>query len=279
MKLLSAAVACLGLLALFEGWRDTDPATVLLGGTALMCAVTTFRARAVSAFLKIFVGIFSAETIVLGVAVLAGRTGLWPAQYSEYLPPEWLPPAMAIFSMLVYAIARVGTVAQIMRIADPYFETNEISEARVWPFRPFAALERRIAMTMIVLLVLLNQALVGVVVRLNFFVRDWFNSIQNHNSATFWHQLLFVFVPWAAIYVAIKIIEFFTRSMLVIRWRLWLTNHFVSRWLSGHNHYRISLVAGQADNPDQRIAEDVHRFINGGSDGSSVGYGLYDFSV
>jgi len=53
----------------------------------------------------------------------------------------------------------------------------------------------------------------------------------------------------------------------------------LSRWLARHNHYRISLVAGQTDNPDQRIAEDVYRFINGGSDGSLTAYGLYDFSV
>jgi vitamin B12/bleomycin/antimicrobial peptide transport system ATP-binding/permease protein len=56
-------------------------------------------------------------------------------------------------------------------------------------------------------------------------------------------------------------------------WRRWLTDHFVSRWLARHNHYRISLVAGQTDNPDQRIAEDVYRFINGGSDGSTTAYG------
>ena len=68
-------------------------------------------------------------------------------------------------------------------------------------------------------------------------------------------------------------VEFFTQSMLVIRWRRWLTDHFVSRWLADHNHYRISLVAGQTDNPDQRIAEDVYRFINGGSDGSSQAFG------
>jgi vitamin B12/bleomycin/antimicrobial peptide transport system ATP-binding/permease protein len=67
--------------------------------------------------------------------------------------------------------------------------------------------------------------------------------------------------------------------MLVIRWRTWLTEHFVSRWLASHNHYRISLVSGRTDNPDQRISEDIFRFINGGSDGANAAYGLYDFSI
>jgi vitamin B12/bleomycin/antimicrobial peptide transport system ATP-binding/permease protein len=75
------------------------------------------------------------------------------------------------------------------------------------------------------------------------------------------------------------VVEFFVQSMLVIRWRTWLTDDFVSRWLNQHNHYRISLVEGQTDNPDQRIQEDIFRFINGGSNGSNTAYGLYDFSI
>jgi putative ATP-binding cassette transporter len=127
--------------------------------------------------------------------------------------------------------------------------------------------------------VLINQAQVGITVRLSFFNRDWFNAIQNHDAAAFWQQLLFVFTPWAFVYVASQVIEFFVQSMLVIRWRRWLTDHFVSRWLAGHSHYRISLVGTQADNPDQRIAEDVFRFIDGGSDGATTSYGIYNLSI
>src|SRR6516225_3896270 len=160
-----------------------------------------------------------------------------------------------------------------------YFNADEVHSLRIRPFRPFTALERRLGVAMVVFLVLINQAQVGIIVRLNFFNRDLFNAIQNHDAAAFWHQLLFIFTPFAFVYVATTVIEFFTQSMLVIRWRRWLTDHFVARWLARHNHYRISLVAGQTDNPDQRIAEDVYRFINGGSDGSNTAYGIYDFSI
>ena len=279
MKPLSVSVALFGLLALVQPAIEMDLSGALLGSVILLCAATTFRSTAISSFLKIFVGIFSTETIVFGVAVLAGRAGLWPTDYAEYLPPESLPLTVAVFSILVYAVAQSGTVGQIMRIADRYFNADETSRARVWPFRPYTALERRIAMALVVFLVLINQAQVGIIVRLNFFNRDWFNAIQSRDAATFWHQLLFVFTPYAFVYVATTVIEFFMQSMLVIRWRRWLTDHFVSRWLAYHNHYRISLVASQTDNPDQRIAEDVFRFINGGSDGSNTAYGIYDFSI
>jgi vitamin B12/bleomycin/antimicrobial peptide transport system ATP-binding/permease protein len=279
MKPLSVTLVLFGVLALVQPARQLDLPGALLGIVVLLCAATTFRSTAISSFLKIFVGIFSTETIVFGLAVLAGRAGLWPADYAEYLPPESLPLTVAIFSILVYLVAQSRMVRQIMRIADRYFNAEEAGRARVWPFRAFTSLERRIGVAMVVLLVLINQAQVGIIVRLNFFNRDLFNAIQNHDAATFWHQLLFVFTPFAFVYVATTVVEFFTQSILVIRWRRWLTDHFVSRWLARHNHYRISLVAGQTDNPDQRIAEDVYRFINGGSDGSNTAYGIYDFSI
>ena len=84
-----------------------------------------------------------------------------------------------------------------MRIADRYFNADDVGQARIWPFRPFTARERRIAVAMVVFLVLMNQAQVGITVRLNFFNRDWFDAIQNRDAATFWQQLLFVFTPWA----------------------------------------------------------------------------------
>ena len=49
----------------------------------------------------------------------------------------------------------------------------------------------------------------------------------------------------------------------------------MAHWLGGHTHYRMSLAGSDADNPDQRIAEDVNRFIDGGTEG----YGIYSYSI
>ena len=279
MKPLSIGLTLIGLLALVQAGVGLNPSGVLLAVVALGSAVTTFRSAGISSFLKIFVGIFSTEAVIFGLVVIAGHGHLWPARYANYLPPDTLPITLAVFSIIVYAVAQLGTVQQIMRIADRYFDATETGQARVWPFRSFTAPERHIGIAFVVVLVLLNQAEVAVLVRLNFFNRAWFDAIQHRNAAVFWEQLLFVFTPWAFTYVAMAVIEFFMRSVLVIRWRSWLTDHFVTRWLSSHNHYRISLVAGQTDNPDQRISEDIFRFINGGSDGSVSAYGIYDFSI
>ena len=255
--------------------RYGNVAAAGLGASALICAFTTVRSEKISNFLKIFVCIFSTETVFFGLAALAGPAGLWPAGYGEYIPPVSLPVTVAIFSIIVYLLAQAPVLRQITRITDLYFCAPDRGQARIWPLPAFTAIERRLATTMVVFLVLINQAQVGITVRLSFFNRDWFNAIQSKDADSFWQLLFLVFTPWALIYVMSAIIEFLVQAMLVIRWRRWLTEHFTGRWLTGHTHYRMSLIGTQADNPDQRIAEDVSRFIDGGSEG----YGIYSYSI
>jgi putative ATP-binding cassette transporter len=275
MKILSFGVAAFGLFALIMGLTSGDFWEVGLGVCALICAVTTYLSTWISSYLKIFVAIFSIETIVLGLLSAAAKAGLWPTAYADYTLPNPLPVTVAVFSILTFVLAQVPVVRQMTRIADLYYEATERGQARVWPLPPYATLERRIAAAMVIFLVLINQLQVGMTLRLNFFSRDWFNAIQNKDEAAFWQLLLFVFTPWAFVLVTSRVIEFVVQQMLVIRWRRWLTDYFVLHWLGGHTHYRMSLAGSEADNPDQRIAEDVNRFIDGGTEG----YGVYSYSI
>ncbi|MDB5930040.1 MAG: transporter domain protein, partial [Polaromonas sp.] len=50
-----------------------------------------------------------------------------------------------------------------------------------------------------------------------------------------------------------------------LRWRAWMTEHYLQRWLSGKAFYRMELArftgaGGAPDNPDQRIQEDINLF-------------------
>jgi putative ATP-binding cassette transporter len=275
MKALSLAVLAFAALSLGLGAAGKVDGGVMLGVACLICAFATFRSQHISSFLKIFVAIFGAETVVFGLTLVAIKLDFWPEWAREYVIPESLPLTVAVFGILVYAVSHLQVVRAITNIADRYFETGEHGPVRIWPMAQFTALERRVAVAMVVFLVLVNQAQVGISVRLSFFNRDWFNAIQARDEPTFWNLLIWVFTPWAFIYVASAIIEFVVQSMLIIRWRRWLTNHYIGRWLDGNTHYRMSLLNADADNPDQRIAEDVNRFIDGGS----IGYGIYSYSI
>jgi len=108
----------------------------------------------------------------------------------------------------------------------------------------------------------ISQLQVAINVRLSFFNRDWFNAIQTKDSAAFWSLLFGVFCFWAAIYVVSNLVEYYTESVLKIRWRRWMTERYYGLWLDDGGLYRTALVGQAADNPDQRISEDVRNFIS-----------------
>ena len=55
-----------------------------------------------------------------------------------------------------------------------------------------------------------------------------------------------------------------------------MTRHYLGEWLDGPNHYRMQLQGDAADNPDQRMTEDVKLFIDRTMD---IGLGLLNAIV
>lgn len=275
MRVLAILVGIFALAAAIISMEVGDTIIMVLAGAGLLCAFTTFKSRAISTYLRIFAAIFAAETVIFGLVFLTTKIGFWPISLEDYELPESVPLTVAIFAILVYAVSFIPVVRSMTGIADRYFNALDGTQARIWPFPAFRISEGRLAAAMVVLLVLINQAQVGMNLRLSFFNRDWFDAIQNKDQSAFWSQLFTVFVPWAFLFITTAVVEYVVTSTLVIRWRRWLTNDYISRWLDNHTHYRMSLAGMGTDNPDQRIQEDISRFIDGGQ----VGYGIYSYSI
>jgi putative ATP-binding cassette transporter len=149
----------------------------------------------------------------------------------------------------------------IWRLTYPYFVTRDVTEIRLWPLPRFKIQERWVAITLALVVIGIEFAQVAINVRLSYFNRDWFNAIQEKDAATFWRLLLTVFCFWAAIFVVSVLVQYVLQSYLTIGWRRWMTQRYTARWLDGHAHYTMQLSSGGADNPDQRIQEDVDGFI------------------
>jgi vitamin B12/bleomycin/antimicrobial peptide transport system ATP-binding/permease protein len=272
VKSLSIGVAITAAIALFAGVTEAggggvfgitaDPTLLSIGAVGLMLALTTFRSPLISPFLRIFSAIFAVEYVVTGLAYIAVQTGWWPKSLSEGTPPASLPTAVAIFGLLVHLISFIPVVRQITRLADPYFATDDRRDLEISGFAARPVTERRFAGLLVVALVVINQLQVGINIRLSFFNRDWFNAIQNKDAAAFWSLLFGVFCFWAAIAVVSNLVEYYTESVLRIRWRRWLTERYYGLWLEDGNLYRSALVGHTADNPDQRIAEDIRSFLD-----------------
>jgi putative ATP-binding cassette transporter len=60
----------------------------------------------------------------------------------------------------------------------------------------------------------------------------------------------------------LAVYKLYLNQWLQIRWRRWMTRQYLDRWLANANHYRMQLLGDAADNPDQRISEDINLFID-----------------
>ena len=137
-----------------------------------------------------------------------------------------------------------STIAAIWRLSIPYFR----SEDR-WAGRILLAGVIAIELTIVALQVILNL-----------WYNRFYNTLQDHDWNGFVSAILF-FCVLAAIYTVVAVYKTYLNQWLQIRWRRWMTQAYLRQWLNAANHYRMQLVGDTADNPDQRIADDLRLFV------------------
>ncbi|KLK91610.1 ABC transporter [Microvirga vignae] len=165
------------------------------------------------------------------------------------------------FGALVFGLSYVRVVQTVCRIADRYLDSQADSVIRIPFIGLVRAREGTIGTWMIAILIAINLAQVALNVRLSFFSRDMFNALEAKDAAAFWYQLFIIFMPLAAVFVAIALTEVLLQNVLTIRWRAFLNTYYVGEWLGDGAHYRMQIIGRGADNPDQRISEDLRKFV------------------
>ncbi|CAN5272163.1 ABC transporter ATP-binding protein/permease [soil metagenome] len=91
---------------------------------------------------------------------------------------------------------------------------------------------------------------------INVWNRSIFDAIEKKDAAKVF-TLTGIFFPLAIGSVVVGVVQVFTRMSIQRRWRAWLTNSTVSRWLTSGRYYQLNLVDGDHQNPEYRIAEDL----------------------
>ena len=144
-----------------------------------------------------------------------------------------------------------GFTRRVWALSAPYFRSEDKWKAR----------------GLLLAIVLLNLGAVYMLVLLNEWNRVFYDALQNKDAAVFWTQLgRFTYLAFAFIIIAVY--RFYLTQLLEVRWRAWMTAHYLQRWLSDHAFYKMELARfsgsgnahGTADNPDQRIQEDINLF-------------------
>ncbi|MGA7601240.1 MAG: ABC transporter ATP-binding protein/permease [Pseudolabrys sp.] len=140
-----------------------------------------------------------------------------------------------------------STLAIVWRIASPYFYSEDRWAGRI----------------LLAAVVAIELSIVGLNVLLNSWNNAFYNALQDKDWDAFVYQLGY-FCVLATAFILLAVYQLYLNQWLQIRWRRWLTETYLDRWLTEANHYRMQLLGDAADNPDQRIAEDVRQFIDAG---------------
>jgi putative ATP-binding cassette transporter len=135
--------------------------------------------------------------------------------------------------------------ATVWRIAAPYFRSEDKFAGRL-----LLAAVIAIELTVVAINVLLNE-----------WNNRFYNALQEKNWDGFVREIG-IFCVLAAVYIALAVYQLYLNQWLQIRWRNWLTHHYLGEWLDHANHYRMQLQGDAADNPDQRISDDVKMFVD-----------------
>ena len=138
---------------------------------------------------------------------------------------------------------------RVWTLSAPYFKSEDKWKAR----------------GLLLAIVVLNLAAVYMLVLLNDWNRVFYDALQNKDAAVFWTQLgRFTYLAFAFIIIAVY--RFYLTQLLQVRWRAWMTANYLQRWLADHAFYSLELARFSgaqkttADNPDQRIQEDINLF-------------------
>jgi putative ATP-binding cassette transporter len=142
-------------------------------------------------------------------------------------------------------------VSQAWALTKPYFASEQKWKARA----------------LLLAIVALNLGLVYMAVLFNDWNKLFYDALQDKNATVFWAQLgRFTYLAFA--FIVIAVYKFYLTQLLEMRWRAWMTGHYLQRWLANHAFYRLELarfshqpnVDHNPDNPDQRIQEDINQF-------------------
>ncbi len=152
-----------------------------------------------------------------------------------------------------------STLATIWQLSVPYFR----SEDR-WPGR-----------ILLSAVIALELSAVAITVMLNYWYNGFYTALQNRDWDAFVRYIL-IFCALAAVYTVAQVYQNYLNLWLQIRWRRYMTQAYLRQWINTANHYRMQLLGDAADNPDQRIADDLQQFVQSTL---SIGLGLLNSVV
>ena len=119
--------------------------------------------------------------------------------------------------------------------------------------------EKKSAYAYLLGIVTLTIAAVYMTLLLNDWFNEFYSALQNYDADAVYHGLI-RFTGLAFAHIAFAVYAYYLQQQLALRWRRWLTEAYLARWTEREMYYRMDMFSKEADNPDQRISEDINLF-------------------
>ncbi|MEN3112030.1 ABC transporter ATP-binding protein/permease [Uliginosibacterium paludis] len=126
--------------------------------------------------------------------------------------------------------------------------------------RPFwGTRHSRIAWLLLASVIGIGVLLVQLNVWFSYWNKDFYDALAVVDTARI-YPLLGTYCGLVAAAVVMSVYLDWLRKLLILKWRAFMTEQLMADWLRDNAFYRLGL-AGEPDNPDQRIAEDVNLLV------------------
>ncbi len=156
-------------------------------------------------------------------------------------------------------IAEATATVDVVAVADQEKLRKKYLLRRFWhTARGFWSRQRgdRLAWLLTISLIVLILANLAAMYGINLWNRKIFDALEKRDSATVLY-LAGVFFPLAAVSVAFGVTNVWARMTTQRRWRAWVSDAVISRWLRHGRYYQLNLVSGDHQNPEGRLTEDL----------------------
>jgi len=139
------------------------------------------------------------------------------------------------------AKAARGFVRQVARLAGAYW-----SGANKW-----------MVCGQSLALFLLTVLQVALTIWANYWNRALFDALEQRSIPELAIQAG-IFVVILLLTMGVTAIHLLVKRWLQLDWRRWVSERLIERWMQDGHHYQLLFTSGEHDNPDGRIAEDIH---------------------
>lgn len=121
--------------------------------------------------------------------------------------------------------------------------------------------ERRAASFLVTASIILQLGMVYSAVLMNEWSNDFYSALQALDKNALYSSLA-TFCVIITLTICIFMSKYTCQAWLGLRWRQFMTEKYYAKWIETYAYCSLEALGYENDNPDQRVSEDVHSFIN-----------------